>query len=182
MAQADTIPSHADDSDPLETAEWLESLRSVLENQGPERVSFLLAELSEAAHRARGRAAVHRHHALHQHDSAPTSSRPIPAIARSSGASRASSAGTRWPWSCGPTRPRRHRRPHLDVRLGRHAVRSRLQPLLPRQGRRLLAATRSTSRGTPRRASTPGRFSKAGSTEEHLENFRHELAPGGGLS
>jgi pyruvate dehydrogenase E1 component len=50
MSQADTIPSHAD-SDPLETAEWVESLRSVLENQGPERVSFLLGELSEAAHR-----------------------------------------------------------------------------------------------------------------------------------
>ncbi len=51
MAQADTIPSRADDSDPLETAEWVESLRSVLENQGPERVSFLLGELSAAAHR-----------------------------------------------------------------------------------------------------------------------------------
>ena len=50
MSQTDTIPSHAD-PDPLETAEWLESLHSVLENQGPERVSFLLAELSEAAHR-----------------------------------------------------------------------------------------------------------------------------------
>jgi pyruvate dehydrogenase E1 component len=50
MSQTDTIPSHAD-PDPLETAEWLESLRSVLENQGPERVSYLLAELSEAAYR-----------------------------------------------------------------------------------------------------------------------------------
>jgi len=50
MAQADTVPSHAD-PDPLETAEWVASLHSVLENQGPERVSFLLAELSEAAHR-----------------------------------------------------------------------------------------------------------------------------------
>ena len=50
MSQTETIPSHAD-PDPLETAEWLESLLSVLENQGPERVSFLLAELSEAAHR-----------------------------------------------------------------------------------------------------------------------------------
>ncbi len=28
----------------------------------------------------------------------------------------------------------RHRRPHLDLRLGRHAVRGRLQPLLPRHG------------------------------------------------
>jgi pyruvate dehydrogenase E1 component len=50
MSQLDTIPSQAD-PDPLETAEWLESLRSVLQNQGPERVGFLLAELSEAAHR-----------------------------------------------------------------------------------------------------------------------------------
>ena len=50
MSQADTIPSQAD-SDPLETAEWLECLRSVLESQGPQRVSFLLTELSEAAHR-----------------------------------------------------------------------------------------------------------------------------------
>jgi pyruvate dehydrogenase E1 component len=51
MAQAETISSRADDSDPLETAEWVESLRSVLESQGPERVSFLLGELSAAAHR-----------------------------------------------------------------------------------------------------------------------------------
>ncbi len=49
MANADTIPAHAD-SDPMETAEWLDSLRSVLENQGPERVAFLLQELSDAAH------------------------------------------------------------------------------------------------------------------------------------
>ena len=51
MAQADTISHRADDSDPLETAEWLESLHAVLENQGPERVNFLLGQLSEAAHR-----------------------------------------------------------------------------------------------------------------------------------
>ena len=50
MAQAEAISNRAD-SDPLETAEWLDSLQSVLENQGPERVSFLLSELSEAAHR-----------------------------------------------------------------------------------------------------------------------------------
>jgi pyruvate dehydrogenase E1 component len=49
MANADTLPAHAD-SDPMETAEWLDSLRAVLENQGPERVAFLLQELSEAAH------------------------------------------------------------------------------------------------------------------------------------
>src|SRR3990172_2438549 len=52
MAQADTVSVNGADVDALETAEWLDSLRSVLESQGPERVAFLLAELSEAAHRA----------------------------------------------------------------------------------------------------------------------------------
>ena len=70
------------------------------------------------------------------------------AAARSSAASRASSAGTRWRWSCGPTRRRRrHRRPHLDVRLGRDAVRSRLQPLLPRPRRRQRRRHRSIFQG-----------------------------------
>ncbi|MBX7166879.1 MAG: pyruvate dehydrogenase (acetyl-transferring), homodimeric type [Pirellulales bacterium] len=39
------------DYDPAETAEWLESLEYVLESKGRERVSFLLQQLSEAAHR-----------------------------------------------------------------------------------------------------------------------------------
>jgi pyruvate dehydrogenase E1 component len=51
VAQAETAATPAD-PDPLETAEWLDSLRSVLESHGPERVAFLLGELSEAAHRA----------------------------------------------------------------------------------------------------------------------------------
>ena len=164
MAQADTIPSHAD-PDPLETAEWLESLRSVLENQGPERVSFLLTELSEAAHREgvelpftantpyintipadkqppypgqpRDRAAHQEHHPLERDGD-----------------------GRR-----GPTRPRRHRRPHLDLRLGRHAVRSRPSTTSSAARATTTRATRSISRATPRPACTPGPFSKAGSTE-----------------
>ena len=58
---------------------------------------------------------------------------------------------------------RRHRRPPVDLRLGRESLRSRLQPLLPRQGRRPARATRSSSRATPRPASTRARSSKAGS-------------------
>ncbi len=50
MATVDVVSAHGD-TDPDETAEWLESLRGVLESQGPERVNFLLASLSEAAHR-----------------------------------------------------------------------------------------------------------------------------------
>ena len=60
----------------------------------------------------------------------------------------------------------RHRRPHLDLRLGGDALRGRLQPLLPRQGRRTATATSSTSRATPRPASTRARSSKAGCRRE----------------
>ena len=50
-----------------------------------------------------------------------------------------------------------------------------LQPLLPRQGPRHAAwATRSTSRATPRRASTPAPSSRAGSPRQHLDGFRQE--------
>ena len=43
-------------------------------------------------------------------------------------------------------------------------------------------ATSSSSRDTPRPASTRARTSKGGIDETHLENFRRELKPGGGLS
>jgi pyruvate dehydrogenase E1 component len=38
------------DADPAETAEWLDSLHYVLRKSGPQRVSYLLAALSERAH------------------------------------------------------------------------------------------------------------------------------------
>ena len=37
------------DTDPIETQEWLESLQSVLREDGPDRVKFLLEQLSRAA-------------------------------------------------------------------------------------------------------------------------------------
>ncbi len=61
-----------------------------------------------------------------------------------------------------PPRARR-RRPHRHLRLGGQPLRGRLQPLLPRQGGRRSPATRSSSRATPRPASTPARSSRAGS-------------------
>ena len=54
MSNTDVLPSRSpirNDSDPAETAEWLESLDYVLENKGPERVKQLLAALEGAAHR-----------------------------------------------------------------------------------------------------------------------------------
>ena len=62
--------------------------------------------------------------------------------------------------------------------LGR-ALRGRLQPLLPRQGRRPAPATTSTSRATPRPASTPAPSSRAASTEDQLDHFRREIGGDG---
>jgi len=52
MANANAITPKSpipDDVDPLETAEWLESLDYVLQSKGPERVQQLLAALEETA-------------------------------------------------------------------------------------------------------------------------------------
>lgn len=38
-----------DDSDPIETSEWLEAIESVIKNEGSDRARFLLARLSEKA-------------------------------------------------------------------------------------------------------------------------------------
>ena len=40
-----------DDSDPIETSEWLDALASVIENEGAERAKYLLTRLSEKARR-----------------------------------------------------------------------------------------------------------------------------------
>ena len=48
--------------------------------------------------------------------------------------------------------------------------------------RRIFRATWFIFRATPRRAFMRARFSKAGLSETHLQNFRQELAEGGGLS
>ena len=64
-------------------------------------------------------------------------------------------------WSCGPTRPPTASAVTSRPSQLRRALRGRLQPLLPRQGGRHRRATTSTSRATPRRASTPGPSSRA---------------------
>ena len=50
MAQVE-LSHPVGDTDPAETAEWLESLQYVLDAKGPERVAYLMQELGLAAHR-----------------------------------------------------------------------------------------------------------------------------------
>ncbi len=51
-APPEPVPAVAEDTDPAETQEWLDSLRYVLESKGPERVKYLLSVLDEKAHRS----------------------------------------------------------------------------------------------------------------------------------
>ena len=131
-----TAPKDAAEIEALETREWLESLDYVLQSGGPARVSRLLARAERSRPPERRQAAVHRQHPLHQHHSRQPNSRRSPAAARSSAASRAWSAGTRWRWWSRPTRPRTASAVTSRLRLGRHALRSRVQSLLQGQGRR----------------------------------------------
>jgi len=43
---------HNKDIDPIETQEWIESLNSVLQQEGPERAHYLLETLIERARRS----------------------------------------------------------------------------------------------------------------------------------
>ena len=120
-------------------------------------------------HRERRQAAVHRQYAVPQHDSR----RRPGADARQSG--RRAPHQEPGPLECrrdgrqGEQGGRGHRRSHLDVRVGRHALRSRLQPFLPRTRRRprrrhLLSGSRGAwclRPGVPGRTDrrvTPGEF------------------------
>ena len=143
MANAKAKPNSRspipNDVDPAETAEWLESLDYVLESKGPERVQQLLAALEEAADPQRRRAAVHGDHAVRQHDPAPTSSRAYPGNRE---LERRIKSFVRWNAMAMVTRANRDPAGiggHIShLCLVGHAVRSRLQPLLPRPRRERL--------------------------------------------
>ena len=103
---------------------------------------------------------LQRHHALYQHHSGRTPAR-IPRRPRNRTPHQEHHPLERH----GDGRPReqaqqRHRRAYLDLRLGRHAVRSGLQPLLPRQA--------------GHRAARPGLFPGAC----HAGNLRPGVSPG----
>ena len=112
------------------------------------------------------------------------SSRPIPATARSSGASRASSAGTPWRWWCAPTEHEDGIGGHISTYASAATLlRGRLQPLLPRPARSahrrrpgLLPGPRLARHLRPRLSRRPAL------ARSSCDNFRRELAPGGGLS
>ena len=124
------------DTDPGETQEWLDSLDAVIDVHGKTRARYLLSTLLDRARESQVSFPATVSHAVHQHD--PPRVRAVVPRRR---VHRAADPRLR-PLERGDDGRqgeqgrRRHRRPPLDVRLVGVAVRDRLQPLLPRQGRR----------------------------------------------
>ena len=174
-------PQDVQDTTAIETQEWIDSLEWVIQHGGHERVAQLLDALESYA-RHKGVPLPFAAHTPYINTIPPSSSRRSRATARSSGASRASSAGTRWRWSCGRTRtPTASAGTSRPTPRRRRCTKSASTTSSAARARRR-AATWSTSRGTPRRASTRGRSSKAGSTESSSRTSAANCAEGGGLS
>ena len=122
------------DQDPQETADWLEALDGVLATEGVERAHYLIEALID---KARRQARICR-----TRPPPPTSTRSTSTTRRAIQATRRSSTGIRSyvRWNAlamvvqGEQAATRARRAHLDLRVGRDALRCRLQPLLQRPG------------------------------------------------
>ena len=87
----------------LETQEWIDSLAWVLQHEGPDRVRRLLQDLQIYSRRSGVQIPFSANTPYINTIPARTGGPLSREAGRSSGGSRASSAGTRWPWWCGPT-------------------------------------------------------------------------------
>ena len=160
-------------------AEWLDSLDSVIDVGGRARARYLLARLMERA-REQG-VGVPAMVTTDYINTIPPEQEPwFPGDE----VARAPHPRVHPLERDGDGRPgepplRRARRAPLDVRVGRRALRRRVQPLLPRQGRRRFGDQvffqGHAAPGIYARAFLEGRL-----TEEQLDRFRREV-DGGGL-
>ncbi len=170
------------DIDRAETHEWLEALDDVVAARGEERARFLLGELADRAYR-RGVPLPGAGQPLRQHDPAGSSSRPIPATAR---IERRIKSIIRWNAMAMVVRANKHEDGiggHIStyasaatlLEVGfNHFFRGRGESGFDGD---LIYFQGHASPGIYARAFLEGRLSEA-----QLENFRRELAPGGGLS
>ena len=179
MAQAETIPLETD-LDPAETAEWLESLQYVLETKGPERVRYLLSVLDETAYRPGGRTPLRHQHPLHQHHSR-RSAAAIPGQPRDRAADQEHH----------PLERDGHGRRGPTTSITASAGIFRRTPRPPRCTKSpstISSAARATttratsfiSRGTPRRAFTPGLSRRPADRSSNSRTSGRNWPPGAG--
>ena len=150
------------DTDPTETREWRDALGSVLAFDGSARAEFLLGELVDEARR-KGAPVPYSANTPYLNTIPPESEARHPGDHAIERASAPMSAGTRSRWCCGPTRK--------ASELGGHIASFQSAATLYDVGfmhfwhgepASSMAATWSTCRATPRRASTRARSWKAG--------------------
>ncbi len=160
---SDGLPSQIPDVDPQETQEWLESLDAVIDTAGARRARFLMLKLLERAREKQVGVP-----ALRSTDYVNTiAAEAEPWFPGDEFVERRIRAYIRWNAAdhgqpC--QHPDQRRRSHRHLRLECEPLRGRLQPLLPRQGRRRVR--RPGLHPGPRLARhlRPRRSSKAGST------------------
>jgi len=180
MATADII-RQGDDVDPIETSEWIDSLRYVLETKGPERVRYLLSVLDEAAYRE----GVKLPFAANTPyiNSIPTSQQPVYPGNRE--IERRIKSIIRWNAMAMVVRANREN-PGIGGHISSFASSATLYEVAFNHFFRGKSDNYSgdqiyfqghTAPGIYARAFLEGRLS-----EKKLEHFRRELAPGGGLS
>ena len=121
------------DLNPQETAEWVESLDQVIDQAGPDRATFLLEHLNERA-RANGVEVPVQFNTPYINTIRPEEEAAYPGDREME---RRIKSLIRWNAMAMVVAPEqvrcRHRRPHLHLRLAGHALRSGLQPFLPRR-------------------------------------------------
>ena len=149
------------DIDPAETEDWMQSLDQVVEQEGETRARFLVYKLLKRARQLQiGLPPLTQTRYINTISPEQEPSFPgdeamelrIRRIVRWNAVAMVLRANTRFPGIGG----------HLSTYAScGEPVRGRLQPLLPGQGRRRGAATRSSTRATPRPGSTPAPSSRA---------------------
>ena len=171
------------DTDPGETQEWLDSLDAVIDVHGKTRARFLLSKLLERARAAQVSfpATVSTPYV----NTIPREHEPwFPGdeyIERRIRALRPLERGD--DGGAGQQARRRHRRPPVARSPARPASTRSASTTSSAARTTAPPATTSTSRATPRPASTPGRSSRVASTEDDLDHFRREIGRDGrGLS
>ena len=131
----------ANDPDALETQEWLDALEAVLEREGPERAHYLLERLIDKARRSGAYIPFSANTAYintippHMEERSPGDAALEERIRSYLPLERDGDGGAR------EQERRRARRPHRELRLGRHAVRHRPATISGTRRTRATAAT-----------------------------------------
>ena len=167
----------SDDLNPQETAEWVEALDEIIDEVGPDRASYLLERLMERAANL-GVQVPLRWNTPYMNSIPPEEEVAYPG---NRAIERRIKSLIRWNAMAMVVHANKYDSGHWrtpgDVRFAGYAAGSGAQPFLPRvvTERARQPGTWFISRATLRRVLYARAFLEGRLTEQHLQNFRHEL-------